>query len=151
MEKQSALKIAKAFLDVLWADPPPGDQELAIGLDRLLAATHDVDVVERVDVYTPSPTGDWQALYKEIGARFPDYGYYAVASPLEVVADACMTGDAIDDLADITKDLREVLWRGEALGSDEATWHFRFAYETHWGRHARELALYLHARITATG
>ncbi|MCW1987697.1 UNVERIFIED_ORG: hypothetical protein M2348_003447 [Sphingomonas sp. R1F5B] len=116
-----------------------------------MAATHDVAVVDGQDVFKPSPEGDWQALYKEVGERFPDYGHYTVASPLEAVEGACMIGDAIDDLADITKDLREVLWRGNNFGPDEATWHFRFAYETHWGRHARELALYLHARITAIG
>jgi hypothetical protein len=135
MQTQSAVELAQAFLDILWADPAPNDQALAIALDRLLAATHDVAEGDVEDVSTPSPESDWQALYKEVREHFPDYGYYAVASPLEAIAEACMTGDVIDDLADITKDLREVLWRGDAFGSDEANWHFRFAYETHWGRH----------------
>jgi hypothetical protein len=120
MQTQSAVEVARAFLDILWADPAPNDQALAIGLDRLLAATHDVAEGDAEDVFTPSPESDWQALYKEVGERFPDYGYYAVASPLDSIAEACMTGDVIDDLADITKDLREVLWRGHAFGSDEA-------------------------------
>jgi hypothetical protein len=56
-----------------------------------------------------------------------------------------MMGDAIDDLADLTLDMREVVWLAEHVGLDDAHWSFRLHY-FHWGRHARELALYLHSR-----
>ncbi|MES2988066.1 MAG: hypothetical protein V4808_09185 [Pseudomonadota bacterium] len=70
---------------------------------------------------------------------------YPVADPLAPIDDGKMLADAIDDLADMTRDLREVIWRDEILGPDDAAWAFHLlAY--HWGGHARELGLYLHAR-----
>lgn len=57
-----------------------------------------------------------------------------------------MVGDAIDDLADLTLDMREVVWLADHVGVDDAHWSYRLHF-FHWGRHARELSLYLHARL----
>ncbi|HET6941361.1 MAG TPA: hypothetical protein VFH89_04275 [Sphingomicrobium sp.] len=56
-----------------------------------------------------------------------------------------MVGDAVDDLTDITQDMRAVVWFADNVGRDDAHWAFRLFF-FHWGRHARELSLYLHAR-----
>jgi hypothetical protein len=151
MSDRSAADVARAFLEVVWAEIAPDDAQLAAALDRLLAASHDVPPADGADGDVGPPGDDWSGLYKEVGARFPDYGYYTIASPLDVGEAAVMTGDAIDDLADLTSDLRNVVWRGEHLGADDAAWYFRLMYEVHWGRHARELALFLHARLMASG
>ncbi|SFS03829.1 protein of unknown function [Sphingomonas jatrophae] len=118
-----------------------------MALDRLLAAVHDVPEAEPADAEVARTDRDWTSVYGQIATRFPAYGLYAVSSPL-ALGEAAMTGDAIDDLADLTEDLREVLWRGEQSGPDDAAWYLRFMYEAHWGRHARELALFLHARLS---
>ena len=55
-------------------------------------------------------------------------------------------GDAINDLADLTLDMREVCWLAEHAGVDDAHWSFRLHF-FHWGLHARELSFYLHARL----
>jgi len=143
----SATAVAQSFLSVLWADNPPTDLELLVAVDRLLAAVHEVLPASPNDDEVELPERNWTAVYDEIAARFPTYGFYAVADP-RTLGEAPMTGDAIDDLADITNDLRQVLWHGERSGPDEAGWYFRFSYETHWGRHAREFALFLHSRLT---
>lgn len=70
---------------------------------------------------------------------------YPIADPLAPIDDEKMLSGAVDDIADITMDLREVIWRDENLGKDDAAWYFRLMY-FHWARHARELGLYLHAR-----
>jgi len=148
MPDETAAEIAQTFLDVLWADTPPSDAQLAAALDRLLAASHDVLPDDGADGDVTPPQDEWSNLYKQIGVRFPDYGYYSVANPL-TLGDASVTvGDAIDDLADLTQDLQQVVWRGQHVGASEAAWYFRLMYEAHWGRHARELALFLHARLT---
>jgi hypothetical protein len=59
------------------------------------------------------------------------------------------SGDPIDDLADIVGDFRDVIWRHENVGPEEALWYFHF--QAHWGRRLRELSLYLHALMCAKG
>jgi hypothetical protein len=39
-----------------------------------------------------------------------------------------MTGDAIDDLMDITLDMREVVWLADHVGVDDAHWSFRLRF-----------------------
>ena len=81
--------------------------------------------------------------YDQLGARFPDYGYYASVDPRLVLEEKPSVGDAIDDLADIVLDLREVSWRYDTFGADDAHWHFRFLFQIHWGAHVRDLSRYL--------
>ena len=82
-----------------------------------------------------------------IGNRFPSLGYYNIPSTISVnVGEAEMhTGDALDDLADIANELSECVWRWQNNSENDALWHFRFSYETHWRSHLRSLQLYLQA------
>ena len=57
-----------------------------------------------------------------------------------------VVGDALDDVADIAHDLKEVLGRWESTSEADAIWYLRMGFETHWGKHLRSLQLYLHAR-----
>lgn len=97
------------------------------------------------DTDLEAPRAEGPALYKEVAGRFPAYGLYPVSDPLASIEDAAMIGDAIDDLSDLTLDMREIVWLADHIGLDDAHWPFRLHY-FHWGRHARGLALYLHAR-----
>ena len=149
MQSRTAVEVAQEFLTVLWADATPDDAHLAKALDRLLAASHDVEPADGVDCDVVPPKEEWSELYKQVSVRFPDYGRYAVANSLTLEEGRLITGDPIDDLTDLTTDLRQVVWRGDNFGPDEAAWYFRLMYEVHWGRHARELALFLHSRLTS--
>lgn len=53
-------------------------------------------------------------------------------------------GEGRDDISDIVLDLKEVLWYFENTSKDNALWYFENSYKSHWGRHLRELQLYLH-------
>ena len=141
----SAAKIAHDFLSVVWEGNPPDDAELIAALDQLLFNSHRIPFANCAETELEPPDVDGPALFKEVSARFPALGSYPVADPTASIDDDKMLADAIDDIADITKDLREVIWRDENLGADDAAWCFRLMY-FHWGRHARELSLYLHAR-----
>lgn len=57
-----------------------------------------------------------------------------------------MVADAIDDLADLTLDMREVLWFADHFSLNDAHFAFRLHF-FHWGQHARELSLYLCGRL----
>lgn len=80
-----------------------------------------------------------------ICGRFPNYGYYNIPSIITgQIADAELTvGDAIDDLIDITTELRTIsnLWREE--GDEAAIRSFTAAHRFHLGGHLRALQLYL--------
>ena len=60
-------------------------------------------------------------------------GLCPVSDPIGSIEDAAMMGDAIDDLADLTLDMREVVWLADHMGLDDAHWSFRLQY-SHWGR-----------------
>ncbi|WP_108810268.1 hypothetical protein [Sphingorhabdus sp. Alg231-15] len=143
--KQSAAKIADHFLTVVWDGNPPDDSELSAALDQLLYHSHSVPFADCAEIDLDPPESDYPKLYKEASARFPTLGYYPVADPLETTDDKKTLADAIDDIADITNDLQEVVWRDENLGAGDAAWYFRLMY-FHWGNHARRLSMYLHAR-----
>lgn len=147
MQTSPAVDAARRFLDLVWNGEPPSDQELLASLDRLIATYHDAPDSSISDTDWEAPRFSYPSLYKDLGSRFPTYGLYPVsdtdASPGD--PDAAMVGDAIDDLADLTSDMRHVVWLADHVGLDDAHWSFRLYY-FHWGKHARELALFLHSR-----
>lgn len=146
MERSPALEAARDFLSVVWDGDPPADEEVRRTLDCLVAAYYSTpagDVTE--DVIDP-PAKDGAALYKEVADRFPQHGLYPIADPSADYDDALIMADAIDDLADITGDMREVVWFAEHVSIDDAHFSFRLHF-FHWGQHARGLAYYLQDRI----
>ncbi len=57
-----------------------------------------------------------------------------------------MLGDAIDDILDITNELRATHWLMEQGHTVDAHWHFAFGYDQHWRYHSRCLLWYLEMR-----
>src|SRR3954470_1289557 len=145
MDRSPAIEAASQFLSTVWDGEAPSGEMLLAALDRLLAAYHATPDALASETDLEAPRSDDGELRQKLAARFPDYGYYQVSDPAGSLEDAVMIGDAIDDLLDLTLDMREVAWLAEQVGPDDAHWSFRLNY-FHWGRHARELGLYLHAR-----
>jgi hypothetical protein len=120
-------------------------QALARSLDELALSYHDTpagDPSESDD----RPPPEIAVTSADIAARFSDLGYYGTVFGIEIPGEA-IVGDAIDDLLDIANSLKEVLWRFDQHGVDDANWHFRFQFEVHWGEHLRSLAYYLYWRL----
>jgi hypothetical protein len=122
---------------------------LSRALDQLAAAYHQTPEVEPSErVQDPPDRGDYREIRRSMAEAFPEFSVYPVGDVAKDVSagDAmqALIGDAIDDLADITRDLQEVTWRWENVGLDDAAWHFRFGYEIHWGRHLHNLRSYVH-------
>ena len=138
---------AQRFVDLVTKCEKPSTALLAQRLDELALSYHDTPLGDP-DESDDSPPREDRVEYADIGSRFPDFGYYGSADPKEVPGDA-IVGDAIDDIMDIANDLKEVLWRFDQFGPDDANWHFRFLYQIHWGEHLRDLARYLHFRLQA--
>ncbi|MGQ0280268.1 hypothetical protein ACT17R_16640 [Sphingopyxis sp. Q841] len=93
-----------------------------------------------------APRQNGASLYAEVAARFPTYGAYPVAGATGSLDDALMVAEAIDDLADLTLNMREVLWFAEHVSLNDAHFVFRLHF-FRWGQRARELSLYLCSRL----
>ena len=116
MKTSPVIDAARQLMSVLWEGQPPSDGEIAAALDQLMAAYRQMpsDAASDSDVEPPVRGGD--ELYQQVAERFPDYGLCPTVDPLAEVDQPVMMGDAIDDIADITKDMREALWCFETLG-----------------------------------
>jgi hypothetical protein len=145
MSLSTTIAAARHFLATVWEGEPPGDEGLLRALDCLVAVYHETPVGGVTDAEIDAPEQDGALLYSQLAARFPEYGYYPVADPTKPLEDALMMGDAIDDLADLTQDMREVIWFAEHVGIDDAHFAFRL-HHFHWGQHARELSIFLCGR-----
>lgn len=127
---------------------PPKDMQMRLSslaqhLDQLVLAYYSTTDVEGDHENLDTPPHDYSAVYGRMGALFPSLGYYADVEPTEDFDQKPSIGDAIDDLADIYSDMVDVVWYAENASLNEATWHFRFGYQVHWGAHLHNVRRYL--------
>lgn len=120
--------------------------ELIFALDRLAISSHKIEYKFDETDYPDNSSFDLSAIRKKVDKRFPDLGSYNIAIDVceKIGESEIATGDAIDDLTDITLDLLRVRWRFENTSNNDALWHFELSFRSHWGRHLRDLQLYLH-------
>ncbi|MCD7036507.1 DUF5063 domain-containing protein [Metabacillus sp. GX 13764] len=77
-------------------------------------------------------------------ADFAKYEYYwEVFDPYKLEEPVC--GSLSDDILDIYKDLKEGIILFEQNTPNEAIWHLKFSFQTHWGLHAVNALRALHA------
>ena len=121
------------------------ETKLKLLLNKLALAQHFVAYKFDKKDYVDAPDKAYDELRKLVAARFPNYGMYNVSEDVatHVGEGKAIVGDAIDDIADIAGDLFETKWRWEKNSPDDALWHFKFNFESHWSQHLRELQLYL--------
>jgi len=120
-------------------------------LDRLASAVHEVSFTYDETDYPDAPDVDYESIYALVRERFPQLGHYNLADPMtrRIGEASIVVGDGIDDIADILRDLKEVLWCWDHTSVDDALWHFTQSHSSHWGLHLRELQYYLH--VLASG
>jgi len=140
------------YLDLLDGKPKTERCELkalTLALDRLVAEYQRSEDVEVVDDEADAASTDYHAIYQRAGASYPTLGYYTHIAPDEDMEARPGLADAIDDLADIARDLSDVLWHLDQDRVTDAIWHFRFTYQNHWGVHLHSLRVYLHSTTIA--
>lgn len=133
---------------------PGNNAEITRRLARLLASLDGLATVYHATEATPGdpqlpdpPRADAAQIRGDLVAAFPSLGHYAVVTPVLDPEAEVLMGDAIDDLADITSELRDVEWRLANTTAADATWAFRFGFEHHWGRHLADVRSYLHYEL----
>lgn len=151
MPESTTASIRTAIIDYLnLLDGQPKTERadlkaLTVALDRLVAEYQATGDVEVLDEAADAPPVAFQPLYDRAGASYPTLGYYAHVEPDEDVNVRPGLADAIDDLADIARDLTDVLWHIDRGRFTDAVWHFRYDYQIHWGAHLHSLRVYLHS------
>jgi hypothetical protein len=149
------IEMATALVELPEVPGSDADREDALraALDHLALTYHRVRLLSlHGDASTAPPRAEYSAVRARFATAFPRLGFYEAITELSKPhgeAEAT-TGDALDDLADIAVDLQDVLDRAR-VNVDDALWHFRFGFETHWGAHLRWLQLYLHGRESQVG
>lgn len=138
--------VLRRFLTLATEGQPPSLKELARSLDELAMVVHDTPEGEPADSDADPPEEDYPAIYAHLSARFPEFGSYPSVDPGDAVGALPVTGDAIDDLADIVQEIEALCWRFDHHGPQDAGWHLHLLYRVHWGRHLRDLSSYLHAK-----
>ncbi len=68
--------------------------------------------------------------------EFPVQYYSMIFNAQNIPSEEPVTGDVIDDLADIYKDLKDGLWYLSRGSEVDAVFHWRFSLGVHWARHA---------------
>ena len=119
---------------------------LRCSLDKLAFLQHSVDYTFDQKDYPDAPPQDPQELRRMVEKHFRELGYYNVPNCVtqQIAETKIDVGDAIDDIADIARELYEVRWYWTNTSVDHALWYFRNNYWSHWEEHLRTLQLYLH-------
>ena len=136
------------FIALVEDDASPAEdrlQRLRRALDHLALLQHDVAYTFDEGDYPDAPDTDYNALRQLVSAHFPELGYYNMPGSItqHISATDIDVADAIDDIADITRELYEVRWRWEHTSVDDALWYFKDMYFLHWEAHLRGLQLCL--------
>jgi hypothetical protein len=90
---------------------------------------------------------EWRALYELLRKRLGDVDlYWTVFDPTDSKDTEAIRGSLADDVADIYRDLKEVLNLTDksAISPQEAIWDWRFSFYSHWGHHAFSALRTLH-------
>ena len=132
--------------EISGSDRTPADiSRLVRGLDALAYAIHFIDEENSASESEP-PRLDYDEAYEATKLRYPFLGRYWLALvPVmqEGMVGVLAVGDAIDDLADILIELKDVRWLHVHCGRKEALATLRTRYETHLWMHVHSLRQYL--------
>ena len=97
--------------------------------------------------YPDPPEINYQEIRKQIKLKFPKLGNYQKAEYDEYSLESTgelVVGDAIDGVTNIVIDLLEIEWFFQNTSESDALWHLDTSYRANWGKHLRELQLYLY-------
>jgi hypothetical protein len=99
--------------------------------------------------YDQEPEFDYKEIRKNVELNFPDFGYYATILDNNKFAQESEfgTGDSVDDLTDIIKDLLGVKWKFENTSEKDAIWTFELSMKAHSEQHLVDLLKYLKDKL----
>lgn len=94
--------------------------------------------------YEGIPDFDYEEIRSNVISNFPEFDWYSTIIDMGNIDEKSgLIGDAVDDLADIIKDLLEVKWRFENTSEIDAIWYFEFLMRIHTEQHLVDLLKYI--------
>jgi hypothetical protein len=95
--------------------------------------------------FEEEPDFNYAEIKKNVESNFPEFGWYhSVWESHKLDKDADITtGDAIDDLSDIIKDMLEIKWQFENTSQKYAEWCFKDIMRIHSEQHLVNFLKYL--------
>jgi hypothetical protein len=140
-------QLARSYCEFVERDGSEGQDraafvaELEGHLLALYGAALDLTLADPAERDAPGVSHEeWGAVFGRVASRLGDAdAYWLVLDPF--AEDAPVLGSLSDDVADIYGDLKSGLRLIEGHPSEDASWDWRFTFDTHWGRHAAS-ALY---------
>jgi hypothetical protein len=91
---------------------------------------------------------EWQRLFDTLREKLGDWdSYREFFDPIEDT-EPC-GGSLADDLADIYRDMKEVLVENEPSSArpEDRIWEWQFSFNSHWGRHAIDALKVIHVLL----
>ena len=129
--------------------------ELVAALSSLVSAAARLPDVEPSSVELPDAPSqeDTRERFAAVQHALGEWdAYWTSLGPSGDGADEAAMLPLSDDLVDVWRDVKRGLLALDAgCRVDDVLWEWRFAYWTHWGRHATEALRALHARVAENG
>jgi hypothetical protein len=141
MNTRQKKKAVVSFVELIERNEPCSIFQLERALDQLASTTHFLKEPKLTKKEQDDERLDYQTVRLKIVEKFPQLGLYNVPEHVtEKIAETEVgVGDAIDDLADIYVDLKNVLWHWKHSSEERALWHLWFAFTFHLKPHLRDL------------
>jgi len=121
-------------------------EQLILTLDNLLVEAQQLNLEFDEREYPDPPKRNYAEIRAQIAPNFPKFGLYNCAAEIDgnIGESKLSVGDSIGDIVEILNDLYDISWRFENTSAGDALFYFELGFRSHWGRHARELQLYIH-------
>ncbi|MCW3075042.1 MAG: hypothetical protein JWP69_2111 [Flaviaesturariibacter sp.] len=95
-----------------------------------------------------------KTILKSIGGRVPFSYYWVVLNPVDMKNLAeTGTGDLVDDLGDIYKDLKRAIVifdTDDVAAKENIIWRLKFDFDYHWNKHCIEALSAIHHYLNET-
>jgi hypothetical protein len=138
-------RLARGFCEFCERETSEGREAYVAELERHLVALYgaalDLTPAEPPDKDAPRPSHqEWRIVFDRVAAELGDAGaYWLVFDPF--AEEAPVLGQLADDVADIYRDLKSGIALIDERPANDASWDWRFTFDSHWGLHAAS-ALY---------
>ncbi len=144
------VRAAQHYLKVLGRSEEGSEKwlpALAEALDRIALAQHRApEGAPAKSRKKPRIRIDLGSEKEAISSHFLSHGYYTVVPPTSNIETDILMANAVDDIEEIAREMKEFLWRAENINVEDACWHAHLTVG-HWGRHLLGLRSYLHQLI----